>query len=187
MIAFGIIIAILLATLLYFIYIYNRLVSLQNSSRASWSDIEVQLKKRFNLIPNLVKVVKGYAKHESETLEKVIQARNMFNNAKTDTEKMEAAKMLNLGLGGIFAIAENYPDLKADTQFLNLQQELISLENDIENARRYYNAVVRDYNTRRESFPDVIIAQKYGFNFLPYFELEDNEREEVYKTPKVEL
>jgi len=184
---FWILIGIVLLVLIYFVFIYNNLVSLQNSARSAWSDIEVQLKKRFNLIPNLVNVVKGYTKYEGETFEKITQARNLFRDAKNETDKIEAAKMLQAGISGIFAIAENYPELKADTQFSKLQNELTNLENDIENARRYYNAVIKDYNTKIASFPDVIIANKFNFRELPYFELEDNEREEVYKTPKVEL
>ena len=171
----------------YFIFIYNNLVSLQNSARSAWSDIEVQLKKRFNLIPNLVNIVKGYTKYEGETFEKITQARNLFSNAKNETQKIEATKILNSGLSGIFAIAENYPELKADTQFSKLQTELTNIENDIENARRYYNAVIKDYNTKIASFPDVLIANKFNFRELPYFELEDNERDSVYQTPKVEL
>jgi LemA protein len=185
--AFWIILAIIVAIPLYFIYIYNNLVSLQNSARSAWSDIEVQLKKRFNLIPNLVEIVKSYTKYEGETFEKITKARNLFANATDEKEKIEATKILNSGLNGIFAIAENYPDLKANTQFTQLQTELTKIENDIENARRYYNAVIKDYNTKIASFPDVIIAKKYNFNELPYFELEDNEREEVYKTPKVKI
>ena len=152
---FWIIIAISLLILIYLVYIYNNLVSLQNSARGAWSDIEVQLKKRFNLIPNLVNVVKGYTKYESETFEKVIQARNMFSSATNENEKIAVTQMLNNGLNGIFALAENYPELKADTQFSKLQNELTNLENDIEGARRYYNAVIRDYNTKIASFPDV--------------------------------
>ena len=152
---FWIIIAISLLILIYLVYIYNNLVSLQNSARGAWSDIEVQLKKRFNLIPNLVNVVKGYRKYESETFEKVIQARNMFSSATNENEKIAATQMLNNGLNGIFALAENYPELKADTQFSKLQNELTNLENDIEGARRYYNAVIRDYNTKIFSFADV--------------------------------
>ena len=171
----------------YLVFIYNNLVSLQNSARSAWSDIEVQLKKRFNLIPNLVNIIKGYTKYEGETFEKITQARNLFANAKNESEKIEASKMLNMGLNGIFAVAENYPELKADTQFSKLQNELTNIENDIENSRRYYNAVIKDYNTKIASFPDVIIANKFNFRELPYFELEDNERNAVYKTPKVEL
>jgi len=182
-----IVLGVVVAVVGYAIYIYNNLVSLQNSARSAWSDIEVQLKKRFNLIPNLVNIVKAYAKYESETFEKITQARNLFANAKTENEKIEATKMLNMGLNGIFAVAENYPELQANTQFINLQNELTNLENDIENSRRYYNAVIKDYNTKIASFPDVIIANKFNFRELPYFELEDNEKEAVYTTPKVEL
>jgi len=185
--AFWIIIAILLLIPLYFIYIYNNLVSLQNSARSAWSDIEVQLKKRFNLIPNLINVVKGYTKYESETFKKITEARNLFANAKNENEKIEATNILNKELNGIFAVAENYPELKADTQFSKLQTELTNIENDIENARRYYNAVIKDYNTKIASFPDLIIANKFNFRELPYFELEESERESVYQTPKVEF
>jgi len=182
-----VILAIIIFILVYFIYIYNNLVFLQNSARSAWSDIEVQLKKRFNLVPNLINIVKNYKEYESTTLEKIVQARNIFDKSTDEKDKIKAANMLNSALGNIFALAENYPELKADTQFSKLQTELINLENDIEKARRYYNAVIRDYNTKISSFPDVIIANKYNFNELPYFELEDSEKDEVYKTPKVEL
>jgi len=182
-----VLLGIIVIAIIYAIVIYNSLVSLQNSARSAWSDIEVQLKKRFNLIPNLVNIVKGYTKYEGETFEKITKARNLFANANSEKEKIEATQILNSGLSGIFAIAENYPELKADTQFSKLQTELTNIENDIENARRYYNAVIKDYNTKIATFPDVIIANKYNFRELPYFELEDNERDKVYQTPKVEL
>jgi LemA protein len=175
---------VLLVVLVYFIYSYNSIVSLKNRAESSWSDIEVQLKKRFNLIPNLVNIIKGYTKYESDTLEKVIKARNMFLNAKDENDKIKASNILQNSLSGIFALSEAYPNLKANDEFLNLQKELSKLENDIENARRYYNAVVRDYNTKLDTFPDMIIAKKFHFIHYPYFEVENKE---VYKTPKVEF
>ncbi|WP_457602698.1 LemA family protein, partial [Nitratifractor sp.] len=160
--------------ILYLIYIYNRLVSLRQSADAAWSDIDVQLKRRYNLIPALVDTVKGYKNYEADTLEKVIKARQLGVNAQSVKEHEAADNMLTQALGKFFALAEAYPDLKANTNFLNLQQQLAEIEDAIQNARRYYNAVVRDYNTRLESFPDVLIAQRYHFQPKDFFELDES-------------
>ena len=182
-----IVLAIILAVVVYAIFIYNNLISLKNRANNAWSDIEVQLKKRFNLIPNLVELVKSYKDYESSTLEKVIQARQQFQNSNSIEDKIEASKSMMAGISGFFAIAEAYPDLKANTQYTNLKNELTNLENDIENARRYYNAVIRDYNTAIEVFPNVIIANKFNFQRLPFFEVEESESEEIHKAPRIKL
>ena len=171
----------------YLIMAYNSLVSMRQRLLSAWSDIEVQLKKRYNLIPALVDTVKGYTKHESDTLEKVIKARNMALSAHSAGDASKAEAMYKSALGGIFALSEAYPDLKANANFINLQNQLQALEADIESARRYYNATVRDYNAKIESFPDLYIAQKFNFEPYEYFEVDEAIEKDVYKMPKVDL
>lgn len=182
-----IILLIIIAVVAYLIAIYNKFVSLRAGIDAAWSDIDVQLKRRFNLIPALVDTVKGYKDYEGETLKKVIEARQAGVNASTVKEKEEAANMLTGALGKLFALAEAYPDLKANTTFINLQMELSNIEGAIQNARRYYNAIVRDYNAKIDSFPDLYIARKYGFTPRDYFELDENEAAMARKMPKIDL
>ena len=171
----------------YLIMAYNSLVSMRQRLLSAWSDIEVQLKKRYNLIPALVDTVKGYTKHESDTLEKVIKARNMALSAHTAGDASKAEAMYKSALGGIFALSEAYPELKANENFINLQNQLQALEADIESARRYYNATVRDYNAKIESFPDLYIAQKFNFEPYEYFEVDEAIEKDVYTMPKVDL
>jgi len=171
----------------YLVAIYNKFVSLRAGINASWSDIDVQLKRRYDLIPALVDTVKGYKEYEGDTLEKVIKARQQGLSAGTMDEKAAAANMLSGALGKMFALAEAYPDLKANTNFLKLQDELSNLENAIQNARRYYNAIVRDYNAKTESFPDILVAQKFNFTKREYFKLDASEAEAAKKMPKIDL
>lgn len=171
----------------YLIAIYNKFVSLRAGIDASWSDIDVQLKRRYNLIPALVETVKGYKNYEGETLEKVVLARQQGVDASSVKDKEMAANMLTGALGKLFALAEAYPDLKANTTFINLQMELSNIEGAIQNARRYYNAIVRDYNAKTESFPDLFVAQKYNFTPREYFELDENEAAMARKMPKIDL
>jgi len=179
--SFGnIVLIIIVAVIGYLIAIYNKFVSLRAGIDASWSDIDVQLKRRYDLIPALVDTVRGYKEYEAETLEKVIQARQQGLSAGTMDEKAAAANVLSGALGKLFALAEAYPDLKANTNFLDLQNQLSTLEDAIQNARRYYNA-------KTESFPDLIIAQKYNFTARNYFELESSEADAVQKMPKIDL
>lgn len=186
--SFGnIVLLIILAIGAYLVSIYNKLVSLRAGIDSSWSDIDVQLKRRYDLIPALVDTVKGYKEYEGDTLERVIKARQQGISAGTMDEKAAAANMLSGALGKMFALAEAYPDLKANTNFLNLQDELSSLENAIQNARRYYNAIVRDYNAKIESFPDLFVAQKFNFTARDYFELEESEAAEAKKMPKIDF
>ncbi|RME83755.1 MAG: LemA family protein [Zetaproteobacteria bacterium] len=152
---------------------YNRFVALDAQARAAWADVDVLLKRRANLIPNLVETVKGYMRHERETLTKVTQARRLAAQARTPAERSAAEAGISQALGRLFALAESYPELKANANFLDLQKQLAEAEDLIQNARRYYNAVVRDYNTRLRSFPDLIVAGMFRFRPLEYFELDD--------------
>jgi LemA protein len=152
------------------VLLYNRLVRLRNTVASSWSDIGVLLKKRYGLVDNLVATVKGYAAHENTTLTSVTEARTRASKAASPGEKTRAESAFGQVLGSLFAVAENYPDLKANAGFLNLQQQLRDLEDQVEHARRYYNAVVRDYNTLTESFPANIIAGAFGFARSEFFE-----------------
>ena len=153
---------------------FNKMVSLRNSPEGAWSDIDVMLKKRYDLIPNLVATVKGYTKHESETLEKVIQARQQAINVKADDvqKQIEAENMLTQTLRSVYSLTESYPELKADAQFNQLMEQLQQIETEIERARRYYNAVVRDYNNATQMFPGAMIAGMGGFQKKPYYEIE---------------
>ena len=160
---------------IWFIAMYNGFIKARLKVDNSWSDIRVFLKKRFDLIPNLVNTVKGYASHESQTLEKVVQARNAaVAVAPGDVQgAAEANQVLGGALRGLFALAESYPDLKANQNFLELQAALQSIENDLGNARRYYNATVRDYNTSIQQFPGVLVANATGFKAREFYELEN--------------
>jgi len=171
----------------YLIAIYNKFAQLRAAIEGAWADIEVQLKKRYNLIPNLVEIVKGYAKHEKETLERIVDARNAALKASSLDEKAKANKELHSLLGSVFALAESYPELKANSNFLELQKQLNKVEDDLANARRYYNAIVRDYNGRIDSFPDQLIAKYFKYEKKPYFELDENEKEQVAQTPSVKF
>lgn len=186
--SFGnIVLLIIIAVAAYLVVIYNKFVSLRAGIDASWSDIDVQLKRRYDLIPALVDTVRGYKDYEASTLENVIKARQQGLDATTVKDKEQAENILSGALGKLFALAEAYPDLKANTTFLNLQNELSSIEDAIQNARRYYNAIVRDYNAKIESFPDLLVAQKFNFTARDYFELEESEAEAAKKMPKIDL
>jgi LemA protein len=161
------------------VVLYNGLVRLRNTSDNAWSDVDVHLKKRHDLVPNLVETVKGYARHEKETLERVVQARNEAVEAGSTAAKSSAEQALTRSLRELFVLAEAYPDLKANEGFLRLQRDLSSVEDDIANARRYYNAVVRDFNTRQEVFPANLIAGILGFQSRPFFQAEVGERQAV--------
>lgn len=170
---------VLVIALLYGVSIYNRLVKLRNLVQEAWSSIDVMLKKRHDLIPNLVETVKGYATHERETLENVTKARNLAVGADSVEAKEAAEKNLNQAMMNLFAVAEQYPDLKANANFQQLQAELSSIENDIEKSRRYYNGTVRENNTLVESFPSNIVANMYKFEKSKFFELENIADREV--------
>jgi LemA protein len=155
------------------IALYNRLVRLRTTVRSSWSDIDVNLKKRYDLVPNLVETVKGYAAHERGVFENVTKARSMAMNASTPADKAKTENIFGETLKSLFAVAEAYPDLKANANFQQLQSQLKELEDNIEYARRYYNAVVRDYNISTETFPSNIIANQFKFEKDEFFELEE--------------
>lgn len=158
---------------LWAIMTYNGLVTLKNRVDEAWADIEVQLKRRYNLIPNLVETVKGYARHESATLEKVTEARNQAMGAKSVAEHANAENMLSQTLKSLFAVAEAYPELKANQNFLTLQQELSDTENKVQASRRFYNGNVRDFNTKIQVFPANLIAGTLGFTTRDFFEIEN--------------
>jgi LemA protein len=167
--------------------IYNSLVALDNRSEEAWSDIDVQLKRRYNLIPNLVKTVKGYAEHEKGVFEQVTKARSEAINASGVERQQKAENQLTDALKSLFAVAENYPDLKASDNFAKLQDELTDTENKIEAARRFYNANVRDLNIKIESFPSNIVANIFSFNKKNLFEIDESQAEAVKKTPDVDF
>lgn len=158
------------------IAMYNRFVTLTNRVKEAWSDIDVQLKRRYDLIPNLVETVKGYAKHENSTLEQVTAMRTRAMGATDPKERADAENMLTGALKSLFAVSENYPDLKANTNFLELQRELSDTENKIQAARRFYNSVVQDLNTSVQSFPSNIVGKSFGFKESEFFELGENEK-----------
>jgi LemA protein len=186
--SFGnIVLLIIVAIAAYLVVIYNRFISLRTGIDASWSDIDVQLKRRYDLIPALVDTVKGYKDYEAETLEKVIQARQQGLAAGSVDEKAAAANMISGALGKLFALAEAYPDLKANTTFVKLQNELSNIEDALQNARRYYNAIVRDYNYRLDAFPDLYVAKKFNFTAREYFELDESEAQAAKKMPKIDF
>ena len=161
----------------YYISTFNGFIKLQNSIEEAFSTMDVFLVKRAELIPNLVATVKGYSKHEAETLEKVIKARNA---AHTPADKIAAENDMTAALKNIFALAESYPELKANTNFLNLQNQLTSIEDDVASSRRYYNGVVKQYNTKLQTFPSSIIANMKNFQREPLFEVSsDSQRENV--------
>ncbi len=158
---------------------YNKLVDLRNRVKDQWAQIDVQLKRRFDLIPNLVETVKGYAKHESETLEAVIQARNTYVSATTPEAQMKADGDLEKAISKLFALTESYPDLKANTNFQHLQQELTETESKIASARQFYNDTVLLYNNKVEMVPSNIIASIFKFKKETFFEANEAERENV--------
>ena len=155
------------------ITIYNKLVRLRTTVKSSWSDIDVQLKKRYDLVPNLVETVKGYAAHEKTVFEEVTEARSFAMKASSPADKAKAENMFSETLKSLFAVSEAYPELKANANFMQLQSQLKELEDNIEYARRYYNAVVRDYNILTETFPSNIIAAQFKFAKEEFFELEE--------------
>ena len=171
-----ILLGLLVAVTLYVIVTYNALVSLRVRVGEAWSDIEVQMKRRYNLIPNLVETVKGYAKHEAGTLEKVVQARaEAMANQGAPGDQAKSENLLSGALKSLFALAEGYPELKANENFLSLQDDLAEVEDQIQAARRYYNGVVRDNNTKIDQFPSNLVARAFTFIKAEFFELDEGE------------
>ncbi|MBN2087405.1 LemA family protein [Candidatus Peregrinibacteria bacterium] len=174
-------IAIILALALFVMMTYNSMVTLRNRVKEAWSDIDVQLKRRYNLIPNIVETVKGYATHEESVLTQVTEARSQAINATNVKDQGQAENMLSGALKSLFAVAENYPDLKANENFLQLQNELVDTEDKIQSSRRFYNGVVRDFNTKIQQFPASIIAGMFKFMAEEFFEIENDEEKKNVK------
>lgn len=174
-----VVVAIIVAIIFWLIFVFNSLIRLKNRTQEAFSDIDVQLKRRHDLIPNLVETVQGYAKHERELFENVTKARANAVNAKGVAEKGKAENMLSQTLKSIFAVAENYPDLKASQNFLKLQDELSDTENKIQASRRFYNGNARDFNIKIEVFPNNMVAGMLGFKKFEFFQAEVKERENV--------
>lgn len=172
-----ILLGLIIAAAFYAMTIYNTLVRLKNMTQEAWSGIDVQLKRRYDLIPNLVETVKGYASHETELFEKVTLARTKAINAHGVEDKAAADASLGGTLKTLFAVAESYPELKANTNFLELQKTIAHIETDIQLARRYYNGATRDFNMTTQMFPSSIVARMAGFRSLPFFEVDSEERE----------
>ena len=184
MTSFLTILAVIAALVLWFIAIYNKLIKLRNMKDEGWSGIDVQLKRRSNLIPNLIETVKGYMEHERSVLEKVTELRSQAMNAGSVDSKIAAESALSRMLGKLFAVAENYPDLKADQTFLDLQNQLAEIESEIQMARRYYNGTVRNLNVGIETFPNSIVAGMFNFEKAEFYEIEDESERAV---PKVDF
>ena len=178
------VVVLVIAVVAWWIKTRNAFVRLKNKIEEAWATIDVYLKKRYDLIPNLVETVKGFAKHESETLEKVISARNIAMNAKTPTEQMEAEKSLTSSLRTFFsAVSENYPQLQANANFLDLQGQLKGIEGELEGSRRFYNGQVKAFNTKLDLFPACIVGKRMGEGYekQPYFELDSEEERKNVK------
>jgi LemA protein len=176
----GVILLIIIAVAAaWLVLVYNGLIRLRNRVDEAWSDIDVQLKRRYDLIPNLVNTVKGYAAHERELFEKVTEARSRAMSAGTTADKAQAENMLSNTLKSLFAVAENYPDLKANQNFLELQRELTDTEDKIQASRRFYNGNVRDFNTKIQVFPNNIIAGMLKFTAREFFGAEEEAKEPV--------
>lgn len=190
-----IIVAVILIPLVFVIMLYNRLIALRQSRKNAFSDIDVQLKQRFDLIPQLVETVKGYAGHEKTVFENITEARSRVGRAGAGTvgggsagaERLQAEGMLGSALMGLFAVAENYPALKADQNFLQLQAELSDIENKIAAARRFFNAATNEYNTAVQQFPANLIASMFGFKEEPFFDVGAEEAALIQKAPTVKF
>ncbi|HMO79115.1 MAG TPA: LemA family protein [Candidatus Paceibacterota bacterium] len=177
----NIILIVLAVVVVWGIFAYNRFIKLKTRSDEAWADIDVQLKRRYDLIPNLVNTVKGYAAHEAGTFEKVTQARTAAMGAQSVEDHAKAENMLTSTLKSLFAVAESYPDLKANQNFLELQRELSDTENKIQSARRFYNTNVRDLNIAVETFPYNVIANMFKFSKRQFFELTEEAAKEPVK------
>ena len=182
---FGIILAILLGGIglivVWFIGIYNGLVGLRNRVKNAWSQIDVQLKRRHDLIPNLIETAKGYMKHENTTLENITKARNLAQNASGVGDQGKAESQLTQAMSAFYVVVENYPDLKANENFLALQEELTSTENKIGFSRQFYNDETMQFNNKIEMFPSNIVANNFGFKQAEFFEIEEPTEREVPK------
>lgn len=185
MLAFIVLLVLLALIVFYFIGIYNRMVSLRNRREQSFADIDVQLKQRNDLIPQLVETVKGYSSHEKTTLEKVIAARNALAGAHSIPETIKADNQLTGALQGLRVSVEAYPDLKANTNFMHLQGEIADIENKLAAARRFFNSATTEYNNSIETFPNNLIANRYGFKRETMYDLGEDRRVQMDEPPKV--
>ena len=165
----------------WYISTHNKLIRMKNSVEEAFSTIDVYLKKRFDLIPNIVETVKGYAKHESETFQKITEARAKLGSATSPVEKIEADKQMTTAVRGLFAVAENYPELKANANFMDLQAQLKAMEGEIAQSRKYYNATVREFNIKIQSFPSSIVARKMKLENATLYEVESTEERQNVK------
>ena len=172
---------------MWLVALYNNLITLQTNRENAFADIDVQLKLRFDLVPNIVNTVKGYAKHEKDTFKQIVEARTGFMNAKSIESKVAANNELNGALKTLFAVAENYPDLKANQNFINLQEELSDIENKLAASRRYFNSATKEYNIAIQTFPSVLIANTFWFKKAEFFELDEEEKKATKDAPKVEF
>jgi LemA protein len=180
-----IVLGIVVAVVLWLVGIYNSLVNLRQRCKQAFADIDVQLKQRHDLVPNLVETVKGYAKHERETLDSVIKARNAAVAAQGPAQQAAAEGVLSAALGKLFALAEAYPDLKANQNFLELQRQLDEIENKLAAARRFFNNAAQEYNSKRESVPAAFFAERFGFGPQEFFDLGEEDRKTASVPPKV--
>ena len=171
---FLVLVGIVVGTVTFGITVYNRLVKLRNMKDEGWSGIDVQLKRRSDLIPNLMETVKGYMQHEKEVLTAVTELRSRVGSASNPADRMKAEAALSMGLGRLLAVAESYPDLKANENFLELQKQLQEIEDQLQMARRYYNGTVRNLNTAIEIFPNSVVANMFHFEQAEFFEIEDD-------------
>ncbi|HPG30495.1 MAG TPA: LemA family protein [bacterium] len=184
LIVLGIFVLLCIGIILYCIGIYNNIIGLKNQSENSWSQIKIQLNRRYDLIPNLVEAVKGYLKHESETLEKVIKARNIAAGSANISDNIKNENMLTGALKSLFMVMENYPELKANQNVMHLQEELVSTENKIAFSRQLYNDSAMQFNTLIQSFPQNLIANAFNFKQFDFFNVES---EDVLKRPEVKF
>jgi LemA protein len=182
-----IVLGVIVLLVLFLIGIYNRLVGLRQNREQSFADIDVQLKQRFDLIPSLVETVKAYAAHEKQAFENITAARAGVKAASGVNEKVAAENMLTRAIGGLYAVAENYPDLKANTNFLQLQGELSDIENKLAAARRFFNNATRELNTAVQQFPAVLFAASFGFKQEEFFEIPEADRAAYDKAPNVKF
>lgn len=184
----GIVLILIVAAGIYFIMTYNGFVTLRNRVNEAWSDIEVQMKRRYDMVPTLVNTVKGYAQHENQTLENVIKARNVaMGQQENIKERAQSENILSGTLKSLFAVSENYPELKADKHFLELQRELRDTEDKLQAARRFYNGNVLSYNTKIEMFPSNVLASMFHFEKRDFFELDDEEKTVASKPVEVKF
>lgn len=174
-----VILIVIVVLIFYLIIVYNTLVGKRNKVKNAWSQIEVQLKRRFDLIPNLIEIVKGYTAHEKELLQKIAEVRSRFMSARSPEESIESNGEMSRLLGRLFAVAENYPDLKANENFLQLQQEIARTEDKISFSRQFYNDVVMENNNMIQGFPTNLIARLFGFKEAVFFSTEDGEEQNI--------